>query len=433
MSRVIHTGSDAILHSRDQIEQRLLAKAKANTQPLIGTELELFVTTPDHKPITFAQVQQLFEKLAASFKGVRKLTEQDHIVGLQIKDVGDVCLEPGGQVELSTKPCRDLQELESVNRSMREALDTTAAALGLTVKGEGYNPTFMNAEDMPRSRFRAYYRYCHHEIGRAAEDLIKTMKSSASLQVNVDPLGDKFHEIYRALLLVDVGNAFNAASGRQARLAQTYDPYFSEQTEPLFAALKVRSNEELVRLVVDRLLTIRVPFVPDRSPEGFKSTIDVFGNPPTVGALLEKGLLTEELLDNTLSLQLSLPNFRRDGVLETRAHDSVNTAEDLMATARAIRNAAYNEAARTDLLKRFKDVDPDLLRAAFAARGTLPKDKLMSLGIGGGLTVGDLAAPALAEKRRDSIGGVSSGQALRAHVTAAPPSPRRPPPARRRP
>ncbi len=412
MSRVYHTGGNVVLLTREEIEQRLLAKAEANTGAKIGTELELFVTTPDGKPITFNQIEKLFTHIAADFSGVEKAEENGRIVALHIPDVGDICLEPGGQVELASKPCKDLPELEEANKKLRTALDKAAAHFGLQVKGQGHMPAFMAAEDMPRSRFDAYYRYCRYEIGSRAEELIRTMKSVSSLQVNLDPMGKDFHEIYRALMLVDVAVAFNSVSKRQERLDKTYTPFFGEQTQPLFETLRAGSNAELVSLIVDRILTLKVPFIPDDSAEGFKSSIDVFSSPPTVGELLKKGLLTEEILDNALSLQLTPPNLRRHGVVETRLHDSVDTTEELMAAARMYRNAAYNEAERHRLLKRFKDVDPDLLRAAFNARSSMPQEKLMDMKIGGGLTVRDLADQAALVKPSASAAQLSQHRRL---------------------
>ncbi|MBU6475680.1 MAG: hypothetical protein KGQ70_06915, partial [Alphaproteobacteria bacterium] len=393
MSRVIRTGSDAVLRSRAGVEAHLLAKTENNTNGFIGTELELFVTTKDGRPLSYAQIEKLFGRIAAE-TGAEKALENGHVVALHIADVGDVCLEPGGQVELSTKPCKDLAELEDSNKKLRAALEAAAAHFGLRVKGQGHMPSFLEAEDMPRSRFAAYYRYCRHEIGAAAAELVKTMKSVCSLQVNVDPMGRDFHEIYRALMLLDVAAAFNRVSKRRERLDETYARYFGAQTEPVFGALRAKSNAELMPLLADRLLTLKVPFVPDASPEGFKSSLDVFGTPPTVGELLARGELTQEILDNALSLQLTPPNLRRHGVVETRLLDSVDTTADVMRVARRYRTAAYDAAARAELLARFEKADPDLLRAVFNARGMVPHDKLMKMDIGGGLTAGDLAAEA---------------------------------------
>jgi hypothetical protein len=329
--------------------------------------------------------------MASQFQGAAFATEKGRVVGVAIPDVGDICLEPGGQVELSAKPCRDLAELESVNITLRAALEKTASFLGLKVTGTGHMPSFLEAEDMPRSRFAAYCDYLRGVHGKKADDLIDTMKSCCGLQVNVDPMGPDFHEIYRALMLVDVANAFSQRTERQERLHETYAKLVPSQLTPVFEALEARGNEQVVGHIIDRLLTLKVPFMPDAaSPEGFKSTSSVFGVTPTVGELLNKRALTTEILDNSLSLQLMMPNLRRHGVLETRAPDSPQTTEEVMKTARQYHRFAYDVQARRELLEDFRGIDPQLLKDAFLMR--FDDARLLSRDIGGGKTVASLIA-----------------------------------------
>ncbi|TAL36482.1 MAG: hypothetical protein EPN97_06305 [Alphaproteobacteria bacterium] len=392
MSRVYHSADpNHIFTSRLEIEEHLLAKISGNAGGKVGTELELFVTGREGLPITFDQVEMVLEHMAGQFPGAVPATEKGRIVGVSIPDVGDICLEPGGQVELSTKPCKDIQELESVNILMRAALEKTAAFLDLKVEGSGHMPSFLDAEDMPRSRFAAYCEYLRGVHGKKADDLIDTMKSCCGLQVNVDPMGSEFHEIYRALMLVDVANALSERTERQERLHETYAKLVPAQMTPLFEALKAGSNEGVVSCIADRLLTLKVPFMPDTSsPEGFKSTASVFGATPTVGELLRNGALTTEILDNSLSLQLMMPNLRRHGVLETRAPDSPQTTEALMVTAEQYHRFAYDAAARRQLLEDFSDISPQLLKEAFLER--FDDAAILGRDIGGGKAVNDLVS-----------------------------------------
>jgi hypothetical protein len=354
MSRVYRSADPQhIFRSAQEIEEHLLSKIQKSTVAKIGTELELFVTGPEGLPITFDQVEMLLEHLAEQFDGVRQVTEKGRIVGLAIPELGDICLEPGGQVEIATVPCNDLTQLDHVNRVLRDTLDQAAAFFGLKVTGTGHMPSFLQAGDMPRSRFHAYYRYCRHEHGAKAEELIKTMKSCCGLQVNLDPLGEQFHEVYRALMLIDLAVVHSEESTRRDRFRATYTTLFPEQTKPILEALTETSNEGVVHHIVDRLLTLKVPFVPDASPEGFKSTLDVFGHAPRVGELLKAGKLTAEILDNSLSLQLMGPNLRRHGVLETRAPDSLNSTDELMRLSAIYQKYAYDAEARTVLLQKF--------------------------------------------------------------------------------
>lgn len=392
MSRAYHPANPRhIFASRTEVEEHLLSKTTANAGGKIGTELELFVTTPAGDPPGFDRIEQVLENIATQFADTKIAREKNRIVALDIPGVGDVSLEPGGQVEISTKPVATLAELELQNRVLRRALDNAARDLGLIVEGAGFKPSFLEADDTPRSRFAAYRAYLRHEHGQEkADNLVATMKAVTGLQVNLDPMGDDFHEIYRALLLVDVAHALRDRTARQKRLHETYSLLVPGQLTPVFESVAARSNEDVMKHIVDRLLTLKVPFIPDQSAEGFRATADVFGKTPTVGELLAQGALTTEILDNALSLQLTMPNLRRHGVLETRAPDSPNDIDTLMDIAGTYRKYAYDAAARKSLLDAMEDIDPALLKSAFLTR--FDDADILSRDIGGGKTVASLLA-----------------------------------------
>ncbi|MDE1153653.1 MAG: glutamate-cysteine ligase family protein [Micavibrio sp.] len=411
MSRVYRSANpNHIFKDRSEIEEHLLAKVGGNAGGKIGTELELFVTSPEGRPITFDQVEMVLEHFAGQFPQAKAAFEKGRIVALNIPGVGDVSLEPGGQVELSTKPCANMAELEQTNRAMRAALENTAAFLDLRVKGQGHMPSFLDADDMPRSRFAAYCGYLRGQHGEKADHLIDTMKSCCGLQVNVDPMGNDFHEIYRALMLVDVAHSLSQRTERQGRLHETYAKLVPDQMVPVFEALEANSNETLIAHAVDRLLKLKIPFMPDAAAaEGFKSTASVFGATPSVGELLARGALTTEILDNALTLQLTMPNLRRHGVVETRAPDSPDTVEDLMKTAKIYHDRAYDAQSRRQLLQDFSGIDPAALKAAFLARFDEPREALFARDLGNGKTVADLvqtiegAKPAPVAKPRPAM------------------------------
>ncbi|MBI1216535.1 MAG: hypothetical protein GC185_12050 [Alphaproteobacteria bacterium] len=396
MSRAYHARNPGFLFtSRQEVEDRLRAKinAPAGSAGKIGTELELFVTTPEGLPPTFDQIELVLEHIADHLPRSRRAREAGRVVALDVPGLGAVSLEPGGQVELSTRACETMAELADANLRLRAALDEAAAFFDLRVKGQGHLPSFLQAQDMPRSRFAAYVSFLRGQHGaEKTEELLRTMKSCCGLQVNLDPMGADFHEIYRALLLTEVAGSLAAPTPRQSRLHHTYALLAPEQLTPVFEALEARDNEGLVRHIVDRLLTLKVPFLPDASSgEGFKSTAEVFGHVPTVGQLLQAGALTAQILDNALSLQLTMPNLRGHGVVETRAPDSVETPEELMAVAKQYRSIAYDAPARRKLLQDFADIDPQKLKAAFLARFDADT---AGLDIGGGKTVAELVKAA---------------------------------------
>ncbi|MBW7911485.1 MAG: hypothetical protein H3C49_09500, partial [Alphaproteobacteria bacterium] len=172
MSRVFHAQNpDQVFQNRAEIETHLLAKVMTAQGGKTGTELELFVTTPEGRPPSFDQIEMLLENIALAYKGAEMTQEKGRIVGLNLPGIGDISLEPGGQVELSTKPCDTVEELEQCNRALRRLLDGASAFLDLHVQGAGHKPAFLQADDMPRSRFHAYYAYCHEQYGKKAQPL----------------------------------------------------------------------------------------------------------------------------------------------------------------------------------------------------------------------------------------------------------------------
>ncbi len=391
MSRVMRSQQpQRLLTTPAAIENHLLAKVQKATAGLIGLEQEMFVTTAAGDPPGFDAIERVLMHMGQALNAT-PLSEKGRVIGLVIDGLGDVCLEPGGQVELSSAPYADLDSLMERQERLMQALESAAADQGLRVKGAGHLPAFKGAAMMPRSRFAAYAAYCRAAHGDdKAEALLDTMKSCTGLQVNVDPMGPDFHKIYRALMLVELAGVFRDRTVRQQRFAETYAPLFPLQVTPLFNAVAARSNRQVVRLIIERLLTLNVPFVPDvASPEGFLPSADVFGYTPTMGELMMAGRLTVELLDNALSLQMTMPNLRRHGVVETRAPDTPATMAEVRSVAARYHRAAYDPAVRQALLGEFKDVGSVALEAAFNQRFNLPQAAFEVLPVGGGLTVGD--------------------------------------------
>lgn len=389
MSRVIQSHQPAqLLRTKADITAHLLKKVSRATAGLIGLEQEMFVTTSAGKPPGFDAIEGVLIHMASALNA-SPFRENGRVIGLSRDDLGDVCLEPGGQVELSSAPSPDLASLMQRQETLMQALETAAAVHGLRVTGAGHLPAFKGAAMMPRSRFAAYAAYCRASHGDAkAEALLDTMKSCTGLQVNVDPMGPDFHKIYRALMLVELAGSFRERTTRQKRFAETYAPLFPRQVTPLFNAVAARGNRELVGQIVDRLLTLHMPFVPDPdNAEGFLPSSEVYGQTPTVGELMDRGVLTVGLLDNALSLQMTMPNLRRHGVVETRAPDTPASMGEVAEIAARYHRAVYDPATRQALLDLGQRLNPAALEAAFNKRFSLTEKSFMALPLGSEVTV----------------------------------------------
>ena len=127
------------------------------------------------------------------------------------------------------------------------------------------------------------------------------------------------------------------------------------------------------------------------------------------------------ILDNALSLQLTMPNLRRHGVLETRAPDSMDDIKTLEDTAARYHGFAYDAQKRAHLLANFHDVAPEKLKEVFLNRFALTEKALMAQDIGGSKTVADLvmavradmpqpqAKPAAHARQRKNQKGLQQG------------------------
>lgn len=389
MSRVIQSqGPTLVLRSAKDVQDYLLAKIARADKGLTGLEQEMFVTLPDGRPPAFDKIEAVLNRMAAQLPDAKAAQEKGRTVAVSCP-LGDVCLEPGGQIELSSAAAPDLATVMARQRGLMDALEQAAAAEGLKVQGAGHLPAFTDAALVPRSRFAAYAEYCRTAHGDKAEALLETMKSCTGLQVNVDPMGEEFHEIYRALLVLEIAGCLRDRTVRQQRFAETYAPLFPRQVAPLFNALAAKDNVSLVEKITERLLSLHMPFVPDPgSAEGFLPSAQVYGAVPTVGELMARGVLTAGLLDNALSLQMTMPNLRRHGVVETRAPDTPETLDGVAEVARRYHAAAYDRPTRAALVRLGQGLEPGLLSRAFDARFRVPEEALMAMPVGSGLTVG---------------------------------------------
>ena len=396
MSRVIRSGEAAtILKTPSDVQAHLLAKVAKSTAGLIGLEQEMFVTTASGQPPAFALIEGVLTHMAAAMPQARLLTEGKHIVGVTSPVLGDVCLEPGGQIELSCAPSQNLVEMQARQTALHDALVAAASAQGLRVQGAGHLPSFIGAPMVPRSRFAAYAQYCRDTHGNdKAEALLDTMKSCTGLQINVDPMGEDFHKVYRALMLVELAETFTTLdSQRKQRFSNTYAPLFPQQVRPMFNAVAARDNRMLMDMIVERLLSLRMPFVPDPdSAEGFLPSAKVYGVTPSVGELMAKGVLTTDLLDNALSLQMTMPNLRRHGVVETRSPDTPSDMATVFKLAARYHRAAYDVAARDRLLVIADKVDASQLAAVYDARYTGDAAHVMSMQVGVDFKLSDMLA-----------------------------------------
>lgn len=174
---------DTLITSHDQLSEFFRVGARPKSDWGIGAEMEkLLLDAKTGEAADFARIESLLEILAKEGEW-KRLTENGHLVGLQGPH-SSVTLEPGGQLELSGRLCRDL--FCNCNDFTRHSIRAVEACqeLGLIMLGMGTQPftALDKMEWAPKSRYDIMGPYML-KTGNMGQ---RMMKQSAGLQVNLD-------------------------------------------------------------------------------------------------------------------------------------------------------------------------------------------------------------------------------------------------------
>ena len=205
------------LENANQLKDWMEAGCKPVEDWRIGTEHEKFgFRTNDHTPLSYAGpdgIQAMLEGLMRF--GWQGKYEGDVLVGLSRAgeaDGGSVTLEPGGQLELSGAPLKNIhQTCAEVNTHLGE-VRAVAAELGQSYLGIGYAPSWglEDAPQMPKGRYRLMTDYMPTRGTRGLEMMYLT----ATVQVNLDygSPADMVEKLKIALALQPLATALFANS-----------------------------------------------------------------------------------------------------------------------------------------------------------------------------------------------------------------------------
>lgn len=180
----------------------------------IGTEHEKFgYHKKTRAPLPYdgdQSVKAMLEGLAARFDW-QPIFEGEFIIGLT-KNGANVSLEPGGQLELSGAPLKNLHETcDEVNTHLTEVREV-ADKLGVGYIGLGASPDWTESQVpmMPKGRYRLMTDY----MGRVGTHGKQMMYRTCTIQVNVDfaSEADMVKKLRVALALQPVATALFASS-----------------------------------------------------------------------------------------------------------------------------------------------------------------------------------------------------------------------------
>jgi len=365
----IADGSDQILfRGKDEVAGYILDGILANRKRKIGTEIEMFLVDGNGRAISCSDGQKAF----AEFKRVFALRgydsfliyEQDAegrktIFGLDVPGLGTITPEIGHQFEFSSSVCETAEEIREKNSEFFCAVREVAARMGFFPVFCGHIPGYVETtEGSYRSRSIEWHRYFKSRFGADSLPVCETLDATASTQVSLDSGGERFHEFFQALLLIEPAFSLHYANSLRRHVGVTQ--MLPSHIKPITSVWRAGSAKEAVEHIVDRLMYLEVPFLPDpEHPQIYKAEPLLGRCPPTVEDLMFHGRLNGKILNNVGGFLLSRPAVRRfsQGILEMRGVDAQDSPEKVAEIAQRVMTLVYNDEVRKDLLSSYEHLN----------------------------------------------------------------------------
>lgn len=383
----VAAGSDQLIfHSKEAIVDHLARNIRANTKRQVGTEWEMFFVQTDffteadfftqdtnfsfHRELGQKAFQEFFSVFGLMGYAPEFIYETDKagmqkIIGIKIPTLGCIVPEAGYQFEFATTVSQDCDEIADKNHEAYRAILEVARRLNCVVVFKGHQPGFAEkSSGMDRSRgeqWRAYYASARFDQTKAGI-LNEAQNGTASVQVTIDAGADDFHEFFQALLLIEPALSLHYANSNRSYVGmRAYGRIIPTQVEPLVNVWGTLSPEAALTVIVERLLQIEVPFLPDPLQPGlYKAEPLINHQPPKVSDLMLQGRLSEKMLNNIggfFYTRPALKNFAQ-GLLEVRGVDSQPTPELVTEITKRVTGLVYHDHARRQLLDDYAYLSP---------------------------------------------------------------------------
>src|SRR5437868_4759282 len=163
--------------------ENLRRGAKPRSEWMCGVELELFGYDlwRDYARINPTQVQRVLAGFASNSNDL--VYEENVLVEVDAGQMNRLTIEPGGQVEFSGAPQRDLKDVEHEVRRYLARLHEIAEAERLAFLAVGFDPLRTLEEQcwFPKGRYEVMRPYLGRRGARAWDMMTRTCATQASL------------------------------------------------------------------------------------------------------------------------------------------------------------------------------------------------------------------------------------------------------------
>ena len=171
--------------AKKQLMSILKKGEKSPEDVKLGIEIEhLVVDKKDFRSLTYYEalgIETILKKL--EMKGYKGKYEGSYLVGLT-KEEMEITLEPGGQLEFSTRPCIHLAHIQEVYEKFLEDLLPIIKEQNQYVLGVGYHPQ-TSIKDIPFNP-KKRYQFMSDYLQKTGKYALNMMKGTASVQVAID-------------------------------------------------------------------------------------------------------------------------------------------------------------------------------------------------------------------------------------------------------
>ena len=169
--------------SKNSLVQIFSQGCKEKSKWKIGTEHEKFgFQKKSLEPVNFKEIQEIFYKLSKKYHW-EKIFEGSNLIALK-KSKASITLEPGGQIELSGAPMKNIFETcKEVNQHQNELADV-CKSMEIDFLGMGLLPKWKinKIQLMPKKRYKIMSEYMP-QVGSKGLDM---MFRTATIQANYD-------------------------------------------------------------------------------------------------------------------------------------------------------------------------------------------------------------------------------------------------------
>ncbi len=178
---------DIIISSKSKLVQYFALKEKEINEWKIGTEHEKFIfSLKNFHPVPYKGkngIKRLLNSLKEN-SGWSPISEKSNIIGLIAENKSSISLEPGGQLELSGAPLKNLHMTCDETGIHLNQLRKVLKKLNLGMAGFGFHP-LSSREDfhfMPKGRYKIMREWMP-KVGDMGLDM---MLRTCTIQVNLD-------------------------------------------------------------------------------------------------------------------------------------------------------------------------------------------------------------------------------------------------------